>query len=726
MLPGEIFITKFWAIYVNIPCGIKRKLLVIYLKKEEGFMGLKVKTLTVVGQDGSGKTAFIEDILFLTKSIKKFRRIDGGPPVLDTDDEEVKRNFTLTSRPVAVEHKKNKIILWDTPGFSNFLPEMRNILRCNDAVIILVDARKGFKDMLLKFWDVCLLYKKPAILFVNYLDDPEANWEKTIESIENFIGKKASIFFLPIIEGGNLTGIVNVLDEEAYYLEEKFTGKVKKGNVPVSQDLIRKLKENITETAIEVDDELTEKYLEGHKLSNEEIQKCIKKSFSQGNLIPVFCGSCYLNLGVLNLFDFVSEICPSPAECPPWQGNLDGKSVEVKMEDNERFSAYVMKTTVDHYAGKVSYLRVISGKLRPETIVVHSPSKERIKISQIFTLKGVEHLNVEEVSAGDILILKKVDILKTGDTIAEEGFLIKYPPFEIPKRVLSYVVVPKGKASEERVIGAIGKIIEEDPFLETQRDGDTKELILSGMGEVHLDVTLERLHRKFGVEIEYHLPKVPYRETIKKIAEAQGKYKKQSGGRGQYGDAIIRIEPLSRGKGFEFVDMIKGGVIPKNFIPAVEKGVREAMRSGPVAGYPVVDVRVTLFDGSFHEVDSSDIAFQIAGSLAFKNAVVKANPVLLEPIMRVEIDVPEAFVGAVMNDLNSRRGRILGIDVEKYGKKISAEVPMAELLTYAAQLRALTQGMGNFTMEFDHYEEVPPHLTSKIIENSPYKKKVEE
>ncbi len=690
-------------------------------------MAKNIRWVTFLGQDGSGKTSLIEVMLYLGKGIKKFRRIDGGSSPLDTEDEEKKRNFTLQSRPATAEHNKTRLVFWDTPGFTNFMAEVKNVTRVGDAAVLVVSAVRGLKDVSILFLDVLQELNKPFAVFINHLDDPEGDFSSALASVEEALGKKPAVLTYPIGRGEEFKGFVNVLAGEALYYEEPYTGKVKKGDVPGEiKGEIETLKENLVETAIEVDDALTEKYLEGEELTPEEISNAIRKSFQDGHFVPVFAGSAYLNVGVKPLMDFVVDAFPSPEDAPSWKGTLNNEEVEVPLSDDGKVSAYVLKTTVDHYAGKISYLRVVSGRVKPEIPLIVSRTGEKIKVSQLVTIKGVEHVTAPEVPAGDILILKKVDTLNTGDTVAEEGFPVVYPPFEIPKRVLSYVVRPKGKASEEKVSGALQKIIDEDPLLEATRDPDTKDLLLWGMGQVHLEVVQERLQRKFGVEIEFDLPKVPYRETIKSKAQAQGKYKKQSGGRGQYGDAWIQIEPLPRGKGFEFVDMIKGGVIPKNFIPAVEKGVKEAMQHGPLAGYPVIDVKVTLYDGSYHEVDSSDIAFQIAGSLAFKNAVPKANPTLLEPIMKVEITVPEAFVGAVMNDLNSRRAKIMGIDVEKHGKVIRAEVPMAEMLTYAPQLRALTQGMGTFTMDFDHYEEVPPHLVNKIVEESPYKKKEEE
>ncbi|MEK7196913.1 MAG: elongation factor G, partial [Nitrospirota bacterium] len=558
------------------------------------------------------------------------------------------------------------------------------------------------------------------------LDKESANFVGALEELAQSFGSEGVPLQIPIGSGEKFEGIINLINMKAY----KFSGgKASESDIPAdmlseAQEYRKKLIEKIAES----DDSLLEKYLEGGELTQEEIIKGIKEGSLSRRFIPVACGSAVKNIGIPQLLDTILLCLPSPIDLVrifPVKGKnpKDGTDVQRKPDEKEPFSAYIFKTIADPYAGKLSLFRVYSGTLKADSTVLNSTIGAKERIGQVFYLLGKKQIPANTIGAGEIGVVAKLKETNTGDTLSEEAHPIVFEKVKFAEPIISYAIAPKSKGDEDKVSTGLSRILEEDPTLKFHRDEETKEMILSGMGQVHLEVTLERLKRKFGVEVVMKTPKIPYKETIKAPAKAQGRYKKQSGGRGQYGDCHITIEPMQRGKGFEFVDKVVGGAIPRQYIPAVEKGIVDTMREGIIAGYPMVDVRVSLYDGSYHTVDSSEMAFKIAGSMAIKKAVEDAKPILLEPIMKVEVTTPDEALGAVIGDLNSKRGKVQGVESQARNQKIAALVPMSELLTYANQLHSLTSGRGLYSMEFSHYEEVPAHQAQKVIAEKTAQKK---
>lgn len=673
-----------------------------------------VRNFAIVGNDGTGKTTLMEAMLVNGKATKNFSH-NGGEKILDVEPEEIERKITLRVQISSCDWRKTRFYLTDTPGFHNFLMETKNILKYCDAGIFTLHPEWGTRDVAVRIWEFAEEEELPLIIFMNMIDLENANFDKALKQAEENIRVK----FLPVqfpINSGKT--VIDVLRGKAIVYGETFTGNFQTTDIPEeAMDKANELKGRLLEGIVEVEDSIMEKYLEGKDLTDEELKIAFKKAVMMRKIFPLFCGSAYYNRGIKELMDYIVSLFPSPSEGKKFKlKTTEGEERDVKQQIDGPLSAFAVKTTVDHFAGKSVYLRVISGTLKggQELYIANKNVKE--KIAQILRPIGGALKAVESAYPGETIVLQKVKEISTGDSVCGENESLLFPPLHILSRPYRQALVYKDREAENRGNPALQKLLEEDPYLEFSREPQTKEFILGGMGDVHLDVTLQRLKRKFNVELGYKTPKVPYRETIKSRAKAQGKYKKQSGGRGQYGDCWIEIEPLPRGKMFEFVDKIVGGVIPKNFIPSVEKGIVKAMESGLVAGYPVVDVKVTLYDGSYHEVDSSDIAFQIAGSLAFKKAYEGAKPVILEPLMKVEVEVPEEYIGAITSELNSRRGRIMGMESRKRYQVVKAEVPLREMWDFAIKLTAITQGVGLFKMEFSRYEEVPPNIADKIIE----------
>ncbi len=558
------------------------------------------------------------------------------------------------------------------------------------------------------------------------MDKESANFPSALDEIKESFGTEGMPLQIPMGSGEGFEGIINLINMKAY----KFSnGKASEQDIPSNMlSSAQEYRKKLVEKIAEADDSLLEKYLEGGELTQDEIIKGIKEGSLTKRFIPVVCGSAVKNIGIPQLLEAITLCLPSPLDLVkifPIKGKnpKDSKEVERKPDEKEPFSAYVFKTIADPYAGKLSLFKVYSGTLKADSNVLNSTASAKERIGQIFYMQGKKQIPASAVGPGEIAVVAKLKETNTGDTLCDDANPIVYEKVKFAEPIISYAIAPKTKGDEEKVSVGLSRILEEDPTLKFHRDEETKEMLLSGMGQVHLEVSLERLKRKFGVEVEMKTPKIPYRETIKAHAKAQGKYKKQSGGRGQYGDCSIDIEPLPKGGGYEFVDKIVGGVIPQQYRPAVEKGVVETMKEGIVAGYPIVDMKVTLFDGSYHTVDSSEMAFKIAGSMALKKAFQDAKPVLLEPIMKVEVTTPDETLGAVIGDLNSKRGKVQGVEAQARSQKISALVPMSEMLTYANQLHSLTSGRGLYSMEFSHYEDVPSHLAQKIIAEKEAQKK---
>lgn len=686
----------------------------------------RIRNLAIIAHGGAGKTSLTEAILFNCGAIDRMGSVDNGTSTTDYEPEEISRNITISSSICFCNYKGYKINIIDTPGFINFIEDTRGCLRAVDGAVVIVSAISGVKAETEKIWKYACEFEIPRIVFINKMDKENASFSRAIAEIEKSFETEAIPLQIPIGSGDTFQGIVDIINMKAFNFTD---GKAKETEIPAEMiaeaEVFRK---KLIEKIAEADDALLERYLEGGELTKEEIIKGIKEGSLTRRFIPVSCGAATKNIGINHLIDDIILCLPSPLEMvriSPIRGKnaKDGKEVERKVDEKEPLSAYVFKTIADPYAGKLSIFRVYSGLIKADSTVLNTQAGVKERIGQVFHLLGKKQVPAQIIGPGDIGVVAKLKETNTGDTLSDESHPIVFDKVRFAEPIISYAIAPKSKGDEEKVSSGLHRILEEDPTLRFHRDEETKEMILSGMGQVHLDVTLEKLKRKFGVEVIMKTPKIPYRETIRTSAKAQGKYKKQSGGRGQYGDCWIEIEPLPRGGGYEFIDKIVGGVIPQQYRPAVEKGILETMKEGIIAGYPIVDMRVTLYDGSYHSVDSSEMAFKIAGSMALKKAFLEAKPVLLEPIMKVEVTVPDESLGAVIGDLNSKRGKVQGVEPQAGGnQKILALVPMAEMLTYANQLHSLTSGRGLYSMEFSHYEEVPGHLAQKIIAEKETKK----
>ena len=680
----------------------------------------RLRNVGILGQGGAGKTSLGEAMLFVAGATQRLGRVEDGTSVFDFEPEETRRRVSISTAFHSLSWKKNHFMLIDTPGYAPFLPDTINCMRAFRGAVFLFSPSTGFKVEAEKLWLAANERNLSRLLFVSKMEREKSDFREAIDSVLSGLEAKGVYLQLPIGAEENFRGVVDLLLMKAFICEGD-SGKFSQAEIP---DELKKtaaeLRVQLCETVAETDDALLEKYLETGDLPAEELKKGIRDATQQGKLFPILFGSALRQIGIAQLLDAVIDYLPAPSE----EGEVEGKNpvtgeTEKRSPDpNGPFSCYVFKTIIDPFAGKLSVMRVFSGKIAPDMALYNATKQAREKIGQIFRLEGKKQEAVREAHAGEMIAAAKLKDVSSGDTLCEERAPIQFDGLVHFSPHISFALEPKSKADEEKVPQGLQRMMEEDPTIEMHRDQQTREFILSGLGQLHIEVIVEKLKRKYGAEVELKAPKVPYKETIKAFSSAQGKYKRQSGGRGQYGDTWVKIEPLPRGKGFEFVDEIVGGVIPRNYIPAVEKGIREAMGDGYVAGYPMVDVRVTLYDGSYHEVDSSDMAFKIAGSMGFKHAVEKAKPVILEPIMSFEVAVPDECMGDVIGDLNSRRGRVLGVESKGHAQVIKAHVPMAEVLTYSQALNSMTSGRGDFHTEFSHYEELPPHLAEKVIKEA--------
>jgi elongation factor G len=679
----------------------------------------KIRNVAIVAHSGAGKTTLTEGMLFTAGAVDRLGTTENGNTTTDYEPEEIARKISVTSAAAFCDWKGIRLNVIDTPGFINFIEDTRGCLRAVDGAVVIVSAISGVKAETEKVWKYASEFDVPSLVFINKMDKESANFSMALGELEKSFGVEAIPLLLPLGQGEQFRGLIDLLTFKAYVHDR---GKYTETEIPAEQrEAADTYKKKLVEKIAEADDALLEKYLEGGELTDDEIRKGIREACMTRRFIPVACGSASEVVGVPQLLDLMLLCLPSPEEMSrvaPIRGTSpkNGSEVERKPLATDPLSAYVFKTIADPFAGKLSIFRVYSGVLKADSTVLNSVTGTKERIGQVFYLLGKKHVPAQSVGPGEIAAVVKLKDTNVGDTLCDEHHPIVLKSVRFADPVISYAIEPKSKGDEEKVSTGLQRILEEDPTLRFTRDEESREMILSGMGQVHLEVALERLKRKFGVEVSMKTPKIPYRETIKAKASVQGKYKKQSGGRGQYGDCWIEIEPLPRGGGYEFVDRIVGGVIPQQYRPAVEKGVVETMREGVYANYPLVDIRVTLFDGSYHTVDSSEMAFKIAGSMALKKAVMDAKPALLEPIMKVEVVVPDDTLGAVIGDLNAKRGKVQGVEPQAGGnQKIVALVPMAEMLTYANQLQSMTSGRGLYSMEFSHYEEVPGHLAQKII-----------
>ncbi|GJL79959.1 MAG: elongation factor G [Nitrospinaceae bacterium] len=681
----------------------------------------EIRNVGLIGHGSSGKTSIAEAILYTSGVADRLGKAGDTSSMMDYDADEIKRGHTISASLAYCEWDKHKINILDTPGDNNFIADTPACIRVIEDAVVVIGADDGIQFYTEKVWQWADDQELSRIVFLNKLDHERANIPPILENLKKKFKKTPVFLQMPVGQGDSFTGVVDLVENKYYSYEKEGKGKGKVIEIPADlADSVENARAELTEAVAEVDDELIEVYLEKGELTDEEFHKGLKSGIENGQLIPVLCGSGVQNMGIDLLLKAVIDYLPSPDKRNPVTGKSpkDGSETERKADPAEPFSSLVFKTVADPYSGKLTLFRVYSGSIKADSSVFNASKENNERIGQIYLLQGKKQIPVSEISAGDIGAVAKLKVTTTGDSLADPAKAIVFDAIQFPVPVFSQAILPKTRADEEKISAALHRVTEEDPTLKVERNAQTHELLVSGMGQLHLDVIIERLKQRFGVEVDTKPPKVPYLETIRGSTKIQGKYKKQTGGRGQFGDTWLEISPLEKGGGFVFEDKIVGGAIPKTYIPAVEKGIQEAMTQGVIAHYPMVDVRVKLYDGSYHNVDSSEMAFKIAGSLGFKKGVVDCRPILLEPIMNMQVVIPSDYVGDIMGDLNSKRGKIQGIDADDDMQTIRVHVPMAEILNYAADLRSLTSGRGMFVMEFDHYDDVPEHLSKKIIEQA--------
>ncbi|MFQ5877072.1 MAG: elongation factor G [Acidobacteriota bacterium] len=677
-----------------------------------------IRNVGVIGHGSSGKTSLVSAFLFCSGMVNRLGKVDQGTAVTDFDDEEIARKVSISSALCHLEWKRTKLNVVDTPGYGAFIADAKAALRVLDAALVVVDAVAGVEVQTEEAWGYAQEFDLPRILVVNKLDRDNASLQRAMESIAASFGRTAVPVQLPIGTEKGFSGVVDLLSRRATVYQMDESGRHETADVPGDLDAaVKEAREKLMEMVAEVDDGLMEKFFESGELSEGDLVAGLTRGVKERKLFPVFCASASRNIGAHPILDAIVTHLPHPGERGPYRGQDPGSGAEVERRGavEEPCSAYVFKTIADPYSGKVSLFRVYSGVMKSDSSLLNVRRSAQERLGSLLTMQGKETKPVGEVRTGDIGAVAKLKETATGDTLVDKGQPIAYPRVSFPEPSISFAIEPKSRGDEEKISASLQRLIEEDPTLSFRRDPQTHELLISGTSDLHVEAALAKMKKKFGVDAILHPPKVAYLETIKRKSEAQGRHKKQTGGHGQYGDCHIRLEPLPRGGGFEFVDEIFGGAIPRNFIPSVEKGIQEARMQGYLAGFPVVDFRVVLYDGSYHSVDSSDIAFKIAGSLAFKKAMERAGPTLLEPIMNVEIVTPEQFMGDIMGDLNSRRGRVQGMTSSGSNQVIRAQVPFAEMLAYASTLKSITGGRGSYRMTMSHYDEVPAHLRDKII-----------
>jgi elongation factor G len=673
-----------------------------------------IRNVTIAGHSGAGKTQLAAAILFDAGMVNRFGKVDDGTTVTDFDDEEVSRKHTLAASLAYAEWNKHKINLVDTPGFGNFLSDTLAAMRICDAALVVVDAVSGVEVQTEKVWEAAEEYELPRLVVVNRLDRERASLTRTLESLNAAFGRTVIPVQLPIGEEKSFRGVVDLVSMKAFVYELDGSGKFKEEAVPAAMQAdAQAARDALIEMVAEADDKLMEKFFEAGSLTQDELVAGLRGAVLGRRIFPLFCTSSILNVGIQPLLDAAIAYVPAPSERPV-KGTRGGQEVAVSAGEGGPYAAFVWKTVADPFAGRISMFRVMSGSLKADTTVYNLTKETSERLGHLVLLQGKTQTDVPEIKAGDMGAVAKLKETVTNDTLADKGG-VSFNPMKFPEPVLSYAIEPKSRGDEDKISSSLQRLQEEDPTIRSSRDPQTKELLLSGQGQLHIEVTVAKLKRRFGVEVNLKPPKIPYRETITAATDAHGRHKKQTGGHGQFGDCSIRMEPLPRGSDFEFVDDIFGGAIPQTFRPAVEKGIQETRMRGYLAGYPVVDFRVTLTDGKYHDVDSNELSFKMAGRLAFKDAMTRCRPTILEPIMNVEVYAPSDFAGDLMGDLNGRRGRIAGMDTRGGMTVIKAQVPMSEMLTYEQQLTSATGGRGSYHMEYSHYEEVPNHIQSKII-----------
>jgi elongation factor G len=671
----------------------------------------KIRNVALISHGGAGKTSLTEAMIFTSGAINRLGKTDAGTTTTDFDPEEVKRQITINTSLAPVEWSGVKINLLDTPGYFDFIGDVSGALRVADAAVVVVSATSGVEVGTEKVWGYADDSQLPRLVYVNRMDRENANFDKVLAQLQEFFGLNVVPVQVPIGAEASFRGVVDIVRMKALIFEGDGK-KMTEGDIPAElMGTVEAYREKLMEAVAESDDELLMKYLEGEPLSDEEVTAGLRTGTLTGKVIPVLCGSAAQNIGTQPLLNMIAGALPSPVDV----GEVRAGDTVVKIDANGPVTALVFKTFADPFVGKISYFKVYSGTLKGDSQLNNANKDKSERLGQVFTMLGKNQINLTQVPAGDIAAVAKLQATNTGDTLCEKTTCVVFPPIEFPAPVTTFAVEPKKQGEEDKVAAGLARFLEEDPTFRMERSTEVKQTLISGMGELHLEIITSRLANKFGVEVELNLPKIPYKETIRGTAKVEGKHKKQSGGRGQFGHVWVEFAPLTSGEYFLFEDKIFGGSVPRQYIPAVEKGLREAMETGILAGYPVVDIKASLYDGSYHTVDSSEMAFKIAAHLAFKKGVEQAKPVLLEPIMHVEVTVPDNYMGDIMGDMNSRRGRILGMEPQGGVQVIKANVPMSEMLKYAIDLRSMTQGRGSFTMKFDRYEEVPAHIAEQVI-----------
>jgi elongation factor G len=705
------------------------------------YQGNEIRNVAVVGHAHSGKTSLVAALLHAAKMTPKLGRVEDGSAVTAYDEEDVARRTTMLNAVAFAEWNGVKVNFIDTPGFHMFVHEARAAMLPVEAALVVVNAANGPEAMTDRVWKYADEFNLPRVVVMNQMDHPRADLEKTLEAMRSRYGRHLIPVQLPIVDAQGFQGVVDLVTMEAFFYTPNGDGRGKIGDIPANMaDAAKAAHETLVELVAEGKDELMEEFFAEGTIPEQHLITALHEAIREDRIFPVLFASGGTNVATDHLLDFLKVYAPAPIERAPvaaravlqavaahGNGEVSEKQPEIVMravDDKEPLSLYVFKTMTDPFAGRISFFKVFSGQLRNDAGVCNYSRKGTEKFSHLSVMQGHTAVPVSDLHAGDIGAVAKLRDTFTGDTLGEKGHDIFFEPVTMPEAAMTYAIEPKTRADEDKLAPAVHKLMEEDLLVRFYRDPQTSEFLIAGAGQPHIESLVSKLRKRYHTEVTLKAPKVPYRETIRGRAEAQGRHKKQTGGHGQYGDCKIKMEPLPRGAGFEFINDIFGGAIPRQYVPAVEKGIQESAARGFLAGYPVVDFRVTVYDGSYHEVDSNELSFKLAGRLAFRKCMEQAKPVLLEPVMRVEIEAPEEFAGALMGDLNQRRGRVQGMESGNSGTTIRAEVPMAEMLTYGQSLTAMTQGRGSFHMEMDHYDVVPQQLAEKIIANA--KKPVEE
>src|SRR5499427_2170044 len=678
-----------------------------------------IRNLAVIGHGDAGKTQLISSLLYVAGATPRWGKVDEGTTVTDHDEDSIARKITLNTALAHLEHKETKVNLIDTPGYAAFVSHARPAARVADCGIVVVDGVKGVEVQTEKVWNYANEFMLPRMMVVTKLDKEHSDIGIALDSAHNVFKRAIVPFTLPIGKEHNFKGVVDVVHMKAYEFDPE-RGRAKEIDIPADgRNVIDKTRERIIELVAESDDALMEKYFDQGTLDDSDVLPNITNAIAQSKLCPVYAVSTMNLVGLSILLDHIVEFAPDPAHHEAEHGkNEKGGEESRKYSSSEFFSAYCFRTIADPFAGRINVFKVISGKVGTDATVYNSTRGASERLGALHTTQGKQLDKIAEANAGDIIACVKLKETQTGDTLCDKAHAIIYDPVQYPEAAIAFAIEPKSRQDEEKISVAIHKILEEDPALSFNRDPQTKEFLLAGSGQVHVEIVVDKLKKRYNVEVMLHPPKVPYKETITQRAEVQGRHKKQTGGRGQFGDCKVIFEPLPRGEGFIFEDKIFGGSVPQQYRPAIEKGIIEAASHGAIAGYPLVDFRVQLIDGSYHTVDSDDFSFQAAGRKAFKNMIEKAHPVLLEPIMSVEVVAPQECSGDIMGEINSRRGRIQGMDSKGTNQIVKAIVPMAEMLTFPQSLNSITSARGSYSMEFSHYDEVPAHLSQKIVQQA--------